>query len=169
MKDILKARENRGIYIRELIDKFNLPIVVITLNTPGYEKCKENYLYAHSVIVKDFVEELYKYELPIIYSESRLDKDGPEFFLVTDMDSKDLKKIGLEFEEKHLIGRIADIDVQDKGKLWSRRDLDLKERSCLICDNPARRCILSGKHSLEEVIIRVDKIISNYKITGESK
>lgn len=169
MKDILDAREKRWLYTNELVDKFDLPIIIITLNTPGADKCKENYLYSHNAIIEDFVEYLYKYGLYILYLESRLDKDGPEAFLVVDEDAKEIKQIGIEFEQSHSLGRIADIDVKDKRKVWSRADLGLKERECLLCNNSARTCILSRKHSLNEILIYINKTISNYRNLGENK
>lgn len=169
MKDILDAREERWLNTNKLIDKFDLPIIIITLNIPGADKSKEEYLYAHNAIKKDFKGYLNKQGLAVLYFESRLNKDGPETFLVVNKDSKTLKEIGIKFEQSHLLGRIADIDIQDKNKVWSRRDFGLKERKCLICDNSARTCILSGEHSLKEILLSIDEFIFNYKSLGENK
>lgn len=169
MKNILEAREKRWLYTNKLMDKFDLPIIVITLNIPGRHKSKEDYIYAHKVIKEDFKEYLNKQGLNVLYFESRLDKDGPEGFIVVDKDSQTLKEIGVGFEESHFLGRVGDIDIQDKNKVWSRRDLDLKERKCLVCNNPARTCILSQRHSLEEILLSIDDLISNYRTLGENK
>lgn len=169
MKNILEAREKRWLYTKKLMDKFALPVIVITLNIPGRDKSKEEYLYAHKLIQGDFKEYLSKEGLNVLYCESRLDKDGPEGFIVVEKDSQSLKEIGVGFEESHFLGRIGDIDIQDKNKVWSRRDLALEERKCLVCNNPARICILSQKHSVEEVLLSIDDLISNYRSLGENK
>lgn len=169
MNEILNAREKRWLYTNELVDKFDLPIIIITLNIPGDDKCKEDYLYAHNAIKKDFIKDLYRYGLSILYFESRLNKDGPEAFLVVNKDAKTLKQIGIKFEESHLLGRIADIDVKDNNKVWSRTDLGLKGRMCLLCSNPVRRCILSRRHSLKEILLCINKVISNHRTLGGNK
>lgn len=169
MKDILIAREKRWIYTNELVERFNLPIIVITLNIPGGDKCKKDYIYAHNAITKDFVKYLYENELSPIYFESRVDKDGPESFLIVNFDGKYLKKIGIKFEQNHPLGRISDIDIKDKKGVWSRKDLGLGERKCLVCSSPARACILSRKHSLEEILFNINQVISNYRTIGESE
>lgn len=170
MKDILIARENRWLYTNELVDKFRLPIITITLNIPGKEKCKKDYMEAHKNITKDFIKCLNDKELPILYFENRVDWDGPESFIIVDSNERNLKEIAVEFEENHLLGRIADIDIKGKEKeSWSRKELGVAERKCLVCTNPARRCIISNRHSLEEILNSIAQIISSYNDVGDKK
>lgn len=162
------ARENRWRYTNALLDKFKLPIITITLNIPGNEKCKEDYIEAHKNITKDFIAYLNNKELPIFHLESRVEGDGPEVFLIIDCNERYLKEIAVEFEENHLLGRIADIDIKGREKeSWSRKDLGLDERQCLVCNNPARRCIISKRHSLEEILHSIDQIIYSYDNVGD--
>lgn len=169
MKKILDAREKRWKHTDELLDEFDLPIITITINIPGEDKCKGNYLYAHGVIKRGFVECIHRFGLSILYFENRLNKDGPETFLIIDTDPKTLKKLAVQFEQSHTLGRISDIDIKDKNRVWSRIDLGLGERKCLLCENSARRCILSKRHSLKEVLLHIDKTIFDYRISGANK
>lgn len=170
MKDILNARENRWLYTNGLVDQFKLPIITITLNIPGKDKCKKEYIEVHKNITKDFIEFLNHKKLIISHFESRVEGAGPESFTIVDCNERRLKEIAVEFEENHPLGRIADIDIKGKeNESWSRKDLGLEERKCLVCTNPARRCIISKKHSLEEILNSIDKIICSYNDVGDKK
>lgn len=167
-KKILKARENRWLYTNDLVEQYDMPVVTITLNIPGDDKSKEIYIYAHDAIVKDFMSYLSKNELSAIYYEKRIEEDGPEVFLIVDSNGGRLKELSVEFEENHPLGRIGDIDIKTKEKqLYSRKDLGLQERRCFLCDNPARKCILEGNHTLDEILSNIDNIINKYKKVGE--
>ncbi len=169
MMEILTARENRWLYTNTLVETYKLPVIIITLNIPGEHKYNEDYLYCHNAITKDFVDWLYSRKLSILYFEARVDKDGPEVFIIVNSSINDLKKIAIDFEENHFLGRVADIDVKGKDKkMVSRRDLGLDERRCLICDNPARKCILSNTHTLKDLLIVIDELVSKYKLMEEN-
>lgn len=168
MKEILIARENRWLHTNNLVERYKLPVIIITLNIPGKYKCKRDYLYCHNAITKDFLDYLYSKELTILYFEARVDKDGPEAFIIANSSTNDLKKIAIDFEENHFLGRIADIDVKGKNKeMLNRKDFRLNERRCFICNNPARECILSNRHTLEELLTVIDELVSNYKLMEE--
>ena len=54
--------------------------------------------------------------------------------------------------------RLLDIDVMDKDGTVSRKELGLDARKCLICDDDAKVCARSQKHSMEELVARVDEL-----------
>jgi len=83
--------------------------------------------------------------------------------MVIKADKAFLKWLCVQFEDQHLLGRLADIDVMDEeNNVLTRRDMGLKERKCLLCDNNAITCIVSKNHSLKELLKEVDKIIDTY-------
>ena len=53
---------------------------------------------------------------------------------------------------------ILDIDVMDKDGAVSRCELGLDARKCLICDEDAKVCARSQKHSMEELLAKVKEL-----------
>ena len=54
--------------------------------------------------------------------------------------------------------RLLDIDVMDKDGAVSRGELGLDARKCLICDEDAKVCARSQKHSMEELLAKVKEL-----------
>lgn len=154
---ILEAREWRWNHRKELAKKYKKPVLTITLNIPGPDKTKDLYKKAFKYLVEDFK----KKDIPIIYEEIRQSYDGPEAYLVVECDVLDLKKICVKFEDSHPLGRIADFDVLGK-RVVSRKDLGKEERKCLICQRPATDCIISRRHSVDDLLKKIDKIITDF-------
>lgn len=160
---ILAAREKRWNYRSFLVDKYHRPVVTITINIPSTNKTKDSYVKAYNCIVKDFEKIMTANNLTIIYKEARISHDGPELFMVIKAHKALLKRLCIQFEESHLLGRLADIDVMDEeNNILTRRNIGLKERKCLLCDNNAIACIVSKNHPLKELLIEIDKIIESY-------
>ncbi len=161
LKEILDAREERWIYSRELLSKYGQSLVTISLNIPGENKLSPRYVDGHSLIVEDFTKLLKTRSYKLIHKEVNLTMDGPEAFLIVAGPARDLKILAIEFEDKHPLGRIGDLDVESPEGALSRRDFNIAERSCLLCSNSARTCIVSRNHRLEDLIDMVDNLIDS--------
>jgi len=160
LQEILKAREERWVYRRNLAEKYRKPVVTITMNIPGPEKIKDEYIKAHKTLVKDFKAK----GLPIIFEDYKLTSDGPEAYMVVDADALDLKRLCISLEDEHPLGRIADIDLLDENKeTISRKTLGKEERKCFLCNRPATSCIVARRHSIHELLEKVDEIIKGEK------
>jgi holo-ACP synthase CitX len=47
--------------------------------------------------------------------------------------------------------------------LFSREDIGLPPRKCLLCDRPARICMRERTHSTEELLQEIERIVNNYQ------
>lgn len=161
--EILKSREDRAAFQKELIEKYKHSLVSFSLNIPGPIKDRPEYREIHEMGMKAILDELKKRGLKIVFIH-RIDKNtGPEGYISLNLDPKELKKLTSEIETNHPLGRIFDIDVFDKDyNQISRRDLGLSPRKCLICHEEAKVCSRAGSHSLEDLLDRIMEIYDMY-------
>ena len=157
--DILDARENRAYLQEDLIKKFNLPLLVIRANYPGIDK--------NNKITKYIVETIYNTILLRISSTSteKINSfEGNIYLLSVDISPLELKKIAIDIETNHPLGRLVDIDILDlNNHTLSRTDLGYPPRSCFICSDLAHNCVRSKKHSLKEILKYIENIVSNFE------
>src|SRR5699024_2626718 len=162
--EILQSREDRRDKQIELINKYNKRLISFTLNIPG--KIKDNKIYRNIHIegMEFIIKKLKDKGLDPLYEEEIYKATGPEGYIVVDIEAFNLKKMVVEIEESHLLGRIFDIDVFDlKHNQISRKDLGVNPRPCLLCDNDARQCMRLRNHTLEELIKEINGTWEKYK------
>ncbi|WP_202709222.1 citrate lyase holo-[acyl-carrier protein] synthase [Sporosalibacterium faouarense] len=160
---ILKAREERWLNRCQLADIYKTSVITITMNIPGPDKTKPKYIKAHSLFFSHFIKTLNKKKYHIVNKEIKVSFDGPVVYLISKEAPDKLKDLSIKLEESHPLGRIMDIDIMDKDKrIYSRKDNQIKERKCLICDNPARNCIVERKHDITDILKEIDNIIDDY-------
>jgi holo-ACP synthase len=84
-----------------------------------------------------------------------------EFLLFTDTtDGRCMKETCVALESALPWGRLIDLDVYDAaGRPVTRQALGLPERTCLVCDEPARDCMRFGRHSEAELRVRVEALL----------
>lgn len=161
--EILKSREDRSLMQEKIIAKYGLPIISFTLNIPGPKKDSLEYRNIHDVGMEIIYKTLKESGYNIEYRDKIHKITGPEGYFSIDIDPLELKKISVKIENGHQLGRIFDIDVFDSNyRQISRSDLDLSPRKCLICEEEAKICNRLKKHTLEELIERIDNIYNLY-------
>lgn len=162
LKQILEARENRVRTQIELMNIFRMPLVSFTLNIPGKDKSSYIYIKVHEMGIYLLEEELGKLNINIVNKMVRNTAAGAEAFLSINMDPMHLKKITVSIEEKNELGRLFDFDVLNtKGENISRIQIGLQERKCLLCNENAKGCGRSRKHSIDDLLNKVNQIIKN--------
>jgi holo-ACP synthase len=165
--EILNARENRWNTRLMLIEKFSLPVISITMNIPGCQKVRDDYIRVYNTVVEHFTGILESNGFVMKYKEHRVGADGQETFIVVEEDAYKLKELSIQAEEKHPLGRLVDIDILDWNKNnISRKDLGIAERKCIVCGEAVHPCIVGRRHSVDEVLTSIDKIIRNYYKKG---
>lgn len=148
---ILSSREARYKYIQDKLTGSNV-LVSLRANIPGNDKnIQEAYMLCglfYNLITKGSSEQKF------------IDTDdGPiYFFLFEKRNGKDIKKTMVGIEDTHELGRFVDIDVYQKNYNFSRD----KKRKCIICDDLAFNCIVSKKHTVEEVLDVITKRVDEY-------
>lgn len=155
---LLDAREERYEKQRRLIDKFNKPLISFMLNTPGREKYSEK-LVAFQKLGIEKIENLLGEK--ILYAEFKEEVTGSYYMALVNEDAKFLKKQMMTLEDCPS-GRLYDIDVFDQNKKQiSRKSLGENPRRCLICKEPAKVCIREQRHSYEDLVQEMNKILED--------
>lgn len=162
LTEILDRKEKRQEIINELSNKYkDCSVLIFTLNIPGpikiNNKINELFIYGK----KQIKYKLKKLSLKKIYQRDYILVTGPEMILVIQGDSKEFKKEMIYLENTE-IGRIFDIDIFNNGRFISRTDLNSEERKCFICNKPAKVCARSRAHTVNEMLIHIEKIIKKY-------
>lgn len=156
LKQLLDSRENRVWYQQELLDKHGGVLVSVTLNIPGPIKDKPEY---RKVMEWGMEALLAAFGANVIHSETRFLKTGAEGYVCLEgLEKTEAKYLAVIIESMSPKARLLDIDIMDKDGAVSRSELGLDARKCLICDEDAKACARSQKHSMEELIARVEEL-----------
>ena len=156
LKELLDSRENRVWHQQELIEKYGGVLVSVTLNIPGPIKDKPEY---RKVMEWGMEALLAAFGANVIYSETRFLKTGTEGYVCLEgLEKTEAKYLSVIIESMSPKARLLDIDIMDKDGAVSRSELGLDVRKCLICDEDAKSCARSQKHSMEELIARVEEL-----------
>lgn len=148
--EILDAREKRGIFIEDLINKYKESLISIRVNYPGSNK-NNDICSSILEIFDDIINGLYGES--IIFRMFETSADGPSLFIIIEEEAASLKRKMMEIEEKHFLGRIIDIDVIDKNnKKISRNQFGYENRKCFLCGDDSRVCARLSRHSNEQLI-----------------
>ena len=148
-KEILLCREERLVRQREWIGEGFSSLIYFTLNIPGDIK---QFPLAHkvfqeglSVLHNCFCNKLQKEKVFCL-------KTGDEAILLLNEEAEIIKRKTVVIEEEHPLGRLFDIDVVDhNGSHVSRMDLGLNPRKCMLCNEKAKECARSRRHSISEL------------------
>lgn len=158
--EILEAREKRYNATLELIDEYKLPVICGKINYPGDNK---NTSEAQGAF--DILEQLVlsSFNNDTVYKKSLSGTDGRAILMAINLNPLEAKKIAVDLEIHHPLGRIFDIDIYDlDGVSIGREKIHMEPRRCFLCNEDARVCMRKGNHSLEEVIDNINKLIQNY-------
>ena len=83
LQEILMAREQRWATQKELLQRFQKPLICFTMNIPGPEK--NNFLVAHGFALGDRLLRQALPEKNLLHQIRRLTAAGPEGFYVVDI------------------------------------------------------------------------------------
>lgn len=161
----LEAREQRWNRKCALAKSLGISIVSITLNVPHSVKTETRFLALHQRICAEFTRYLqgcFGEQSLIQHEEGEVTSDGAYLLLGIREDAQKLKQLAVTFEEQKKVYRLADIDVMTgTGEMIGRQELGLPMRRCYLCEDDAKLCIVSRKHSAEEVLAAVERLADN--------
>lgn len=170
LEEVLKTREEKWKNALKIALRSKGSAISVTLNSPGETKRDPETLKALALIVSDVLLALER--AGIAFNEILFKNEGayPYFVAGVRGDPTRVKKITIELEEKHPIGRLLDIDVlKADGSKISRRDLGLEERKCFLCDLSWIECRRNKKHSKGELKKFYRKALKSFLRGCESK
>lgn len=160
LSQILEAREQRAARQKQLLEQYGRPLICFTMNIAGPRKDS-------SLIRKGFRlgADLLKAQLngsaiELVYEQTLFEDTGPVGYYAVEADAFDLKKLTCEIEDALPVSRLFDMDVlSPDGRKYSREDLGLPSRKCLICDGDARVCGRSRAHSVQQLQAKTDCLL----------
>ena len=152
LQELLDSRDRRAAHQGELLEKYpGCALLCLTVQLPGPEK-RNNLSLKIARAGVDSVR-----ALKPLYEELKDLETGFEGYFVFETEPLALKKMAVEIEDTHPLGRLMDLDVIG----CSRADIGLPERKCLLCDKPARYCMRARTHSTEELLKRIEQICND--------
>ena len=165
IREFLEEREKRVLYQRELIKKWGTSIISMRANYPGEEKNEALPLNIVEIVRNEICDIL---KNKIVGIEKLNTLEGRSYIIGIDMPEMEIKKISIEVEENHLLGRCVDIDIfSSEGTPISRENLGYSKRKCYICGESAFVCGRSGKHSLIEIKENIRQRYEEYLVTQQ--
>jgi len=163
---ILEAKEIRWEKQKKFLETYKSPLIVYKMNIPSWPKMSPVILHAFLYSFIDFTKKLTDFELDFRIVELSHSLAGPEAFLIANQDAETLKKLSIEFEEHHHIGRFFDIDIIDfSGKIIERKI----KRKCFLCDEQAFVCMRNQTHNSEEIKTYFNENILSYLETKKQQ
>jgi holo-ACP synthase len=163
LEDLLLAREQRAQRQKELIERHKAGLISFTVNIPGNNKDSQLSRRIFDAGLSAIKRGFQLNGIKIIHEEANYKFTGAEAFVSVDADEIQIKKICVEIEENHPMGRLFDIDVIDrKCNLIQRDTLKKRKRKCLLCEEDAYSCARSKKHRLEELLFKIKEIADEY-------
>lgn len=161
LEEMLTAREMRVEQQKRLTENCGCPLICFFLNIPGPMKTGENYYWAFCEGIIRIEKSLRGSKMQVKEEKIRVLHTGYEYYAAVEADPWELKKRMVEIEERDSLGRLFDIDVLTKNlEKISRTENGENLRRCLICEEPAYACAGSRKHSVKEMIVHIDNVIS---------
>jgi holo-ACP synthase len=151
---ILEDREKRFYNTLDLVKKYNLPVVCGKLNYPGKNKNTPEANKAFEILIRAVKN---KFGGEIIFEQELSGYDGRSILAAVNMNSHDAKKAAVDIEDNNVLGRVFDVDIYvENGESVGRENIGIEPRKCIICGDNARVCIRSGRHSLDEILNKVN-------------
>ena len=162
---MLDARQRRAKTQQQLLEQLNRCVLVsITLNIPGPVKNSEAITTVFASVIAELDEALLPFEK--VHQEGFSLGTGMEFYRVLRADALDVKRVCTEFEEGHPLGRLLDIDVVEMvgetPKPISRTALGIPPRRCFICNEEAKVCARSRRHTVLEMQEHIARLVAEY-------
>jgi holo-ACP synthase len=102
--------------------------------------------------------------IPTSYIKKIDSYEGLIFLILSPFNPTELKKIAINIEDYHPLGRLVDIDVLDiSNEPISRTTLGFPKRKCYLCLNEAHICVRTQAHSITDILNYIENTVKKYK------
>lgn len=172
LNELLASRDSRHAMQQQLLAEHSgKTLVCLTVVMPGSVKRNQQSLIVAHAAVEQMIESyelgVRNDELGIRFGGRLIERDletGYEAYLITDLPLLEAKRIAVQIEDSHPLGRLFDIDIIDKdGVPVSRDRVGSSPRRCLVCDREARYCMRMRWHTQEEIWERINAMVDEYQ------
>ncbi len=136
-----------------LLEQHQLPVLTLTLNTPGPDKwlpaAERLFTTVRSAVPHVIVRAGWRCLIEIAPGGMAF----PACLWAISAPVVELKRLTIAIETATPIGRLLDLDVTDaRGRPVTRAALSLPPRPCLLCGAPVHACRLTHRHRADEVV-----------------
>lgn len=162
-KKLSIEEDNVEKFEERIIKRYKMPLLVLKVNYPGVNRSND---ITNNII--ENIDELLSdiFSLFIHFKMLRITWEGPTLMMAIDKEANDIKKITVQIEEKHILGKCVNIEVFDTNNEKVRREkLGYGPRKCCICDKNAEECTELNNHKRDEII---QYIVNKYREYMES-
>ena len=153
---MLAWREDRASLQRDLREKHHSPLLSFSLNIPGPVKTNAELLRLFEDGLSSITSLLQAMEVTVLETKERHAPPGDECLMAFRGNARLVKEKMTALEESHPLGRLFDIDILDANGEKLSRPIP---RRCLICDKQAQICARSRRHSVEELMAKIEEML----------
>lgn len=164
LDEMLDCREKRAGQQKEMRLRFKTVLVSVTVVWPGEVKDTDASRYVMKQALRTLKEALDEIFISSTQRGCEFLTTGAYAIYSVKMNTAELKRICVNLEETHPLGRLWDFDVIDRdGQPVSRSDIGLPARRCLLCDEPAHVCTRSRGHNLHDLLLTIQRRVDEFK------
>lgn len=164
LDQLLSSRDERAALQQKMLEEYpGCCVVCLTVQLPG--PVKRN---ATSLVIGEAGADALRAKFPGAPLTERDLETGFEAYLPLPASPLEVKRMTCELEETHPLGRLMDIDVVGPEGPVSRADIGLEPRRCLLCGNEVRYCMRAKSHTRDELLARIEEIVSKYIWNSEN-
>lgn len=157
LKDILEGKETRAHRRNQLLTTGNEPVISLTINMPGSVKDSP----VIRKIFKQGVREIER-QLRVTSCQIFYDKIGPQALFSVVAEPTYIKAIACQIEQGESWSRLWDIDVYDSKGTTVASESRKQGRVCFLCEDLATVCMRENRHSLEEILKKVENLFVDF-------
>ncbi|WP_058912197.1 citrate lyase holo-[acyl-carrier protein] synthase [Entomohabitans teleogrylli] len=164
LQEMLRARERRVARQHHALQCYRLPLISLSLVTPGPVKDSAVYRRLMGYGIGAITHCCRQMGWTTVWEEAFYADSGSEWMCALCAPAKAIKQQMAALEDHHFLGRLWDIDVVDiDGAGVSRRCLGHSPRRCLICQDEAHACARSQRHKLSLLLDEIAGRINQYE------
>ncbi|XKM14375.1 citrate lyase holo-[acyl-carrier protein] synthase [Orbaceae bacterium ac157xtp] len=164
LTQMLLAKEQRVKRQQEAIKEYQSPIISLTLVIPGAIKKSSGTAFLFKQAIDAIHCHFSNHNIKIINEQYDESITGYEAIIVVDCEQNKLKEHCICIEESCDLARLWDIDVisPETQKSLSRTQFTHQPRLCLICQENAKFCSRSKRHTTDEILSVIENLVNNY-------
>lgn len=160
VEQIVAARDRRKVARRRLIADHGLPVVCLTLVSPGPVKwwswTEPVFAVAQAELRRAFGDRGWM----VREWDEQHPMTGPEAQISVNASPWEIKRLLLKLEDTHPLGRLWDMDViTTDGTVLDRAKIGIRPRRCLVCTSDADTCTRTDAHPDEALLKAVDQLL----------
>lgn len=156
LQEVLDAREARAAAQKQMLDRYQRPLLCLTMNIAGPVKRWGTV----DLAFRAAEAELDRCLAGHIKEKSLTDAaTGLEGIWACDIPAPELKELAIELETRNSVGRLYDLDVIGTDGIKLSRPTP---RTCLVCGGPATPCARSRAHGLDAILAATHALLNDF-------